>query len=341
MVIINARLHPIDGPVIPRGFVAWEGETLTGIGPMDALSAGDLGETLDARGGHVTPGYLDAHTHLGLFPDSRDYESAVCNGPGPVSPGFDPLAHADLTDRCFSEALAAGVTTVAIAPGSKNPVGGRIACVRTDGRVINAFAALKLALGQTPERETGLDRAGLTDRMAQALSELEPSVPVHLHVHRAADIEAALALRDRLGLRLVLVHGTEAPALADELARRAVPVIAGPAMTDRSRPELAELSLSLPAELRRSGVTVALCTDHPETPARFLPLCAALAVRGGMEPEAALAAITLAPARILGLEGRLGSLSVGKTADLVLTPGHPLDATIQPSAVILGGKRVI
>ncbi len=340
MIITNGMIHTGIGGVIPDGFVAWEGERIVGVGPMDAL-AGDYGEVLDAGGAHVTPGYIDAHCHLGLFPDGRDYDGAVFNGPEPISPGFDPLAHADLTDRCFSEALAAGVTTAAIAPGSKNPVGGRVACVRTDGRVINAFIALKLALGQTPERATGLDRAGLTARMVQALSGLEPIVPVHLHVHRAADIEAALALQDRLGRPLVLVHGTEGHLMAGAIAAAGVGVITGPAMTDRSRGELKNLCLEFPARLARSGVRVSICTDHPETPAQFLPLCAALAVRGGMDPEDALRAITRNPALELGLGARLGALEPGMDADIVITPGHPLDVTKKPSCVILGGKRVV
>ncbi len=327
--------------MIPNGFVAWEGERIVGVGPMGALTGADYGEVLDARGGHVCPGFVDAHCHLGLFPDGRDYDGAVFNAPEPVSPGFDPLAHADLTDRCFAEALAAGVTTAAIAPGSKNPVGGRIACVRTDGRVINAFVALKLALGQTPERATLLDRAGLTARMAQALSGPEPTVPVHLHVHRAADIAAALALRDRLGRPLVLVHGTEGHLMADAIAAAGVGVITGPAMTDRSRDELKNLCPELPARLARAGVRVSICTDHPETPAQFLPLCAALAVRGGMDPEDALRAITRNPALELGLGHRLGALKSGMDADIVITPGHPLDVTKKPSCVILGGKRVV
>ncbi len=113
-----------------------------------------------------------------------------------------------------------------------------------------------------------------------------------------------------------------------------------PNLTDRSKAELEKASLTTPAVLTGAGVTVALCTDHPEIPAPYLPLCAALAVRGGMEAEAALAAITLNPAEILGLGHRLGSLTAGKEADLVLTPRHPFDPTTQPSVVILGGKQV-
>lgn len=341
MVITNGIIHPVDAPPIPHGFVAWRGERITAVGPMRALPPGDLGQVLDAQGGHVTPGYVDAHCHLGLFPDSCRYDGVVSDAADPVAPDFDPLAHADLADRCLAEALAAGVTTVAIAPGSKNPVGGRIACVRTDGRVLRPFAAWKLALGETPERTTGLDRDGLVRLMKEALSDMEAQVPVHVHAHRAADIAAALDLGRALGLRVVVVHGTEGPLVAEAIAAAGCPVITGPCLTDRSKAELTSLSLDIPAALDRAGVAVAICTDHPETPAQFLPLCAALAVRGGMTEEAALGAITLAPARILGLSDRLGSLAPGKAADIVLTSGHPLDPMTKPRAVILGGKQVV
>lgn len=341
MVIVNGIIHPVDGPVVPQGFVAWAGERITAVGPMERLPQGDLGEVLDARGGHVTPGYLDAHCHLGLFPDSWSYDGVICGAAEPVAPDFDPLAHADLTDRCFAEARAAGVTTVAIAPGSKNPVAGRVACVKTDGQVVRPFAALKLALGETPERTTGLDRPDLARLLEKALSGLEVSRPVHVHAHRADDIATALGLGRKFGLKLVIVHGTEGPLIADTIAAAGCPVITGPCLTDRSKAELKRLGADIPAKLARSGVAVAICTDHPETPIQYLPLCAALAVRGGMTEEAALAAITLIPARLLGLEDRLGSLTPGKEADIVLTPGHPFDPMTQPSAVILGGKQVV
>lgn len=341
MVITNGVIHPVDGPVISHGFVAWQGERITAVGPMEALPQGELGQMIDAQGDHVTPGYVDAHCHLGLFPDSRNYDNAVSDADASVAPDFDSLTHADLTDRCFAEALAAGVTTVAIAPGSKNPVAGRIACVRTDGQVIQPFVALKLALGETPERATGLNRQGLVQLIRKALSGMTVQPPVHVHAHRAEDIAAALDLGRELGLRVVVVHGTEGAWMADAIAAVGCPVITGPCLTDRSKLELRSLSLDIPAALVRSGVAVAICTDHPETPAQHLPLCAALAVRGGMTGEAALAAITLVPAQILGLGDCLGSLTAGKTADIVLTPSHPLDPMNKPRAVILGGKQVL
>lgn len=341
MLIINGVIHPVDGPVIPRGFVAWEGERITGVGPMEALPGGELGEAIDAQGGHVTPGYVDAHCHLGVFPDGRSYDSAVSDAPQPIAPDFDPLAHADLTDRCFAEALAAGVTTVAIAPGSKNPVAGRVSCVKTDGQVIQPFAALKLALGETPERTTGLDSESLARLVEKALSEMSPQTAIHVHAHRADDIAAALELSQGLGVKCVILHGTEGHLMAGAIAQRAAGVITGPCLTDRSKSELKNLSLTTPAALARAGVKVAICTDHPETPAQHLPLCAALAVRGGMTVEEALAAITLNPAQLLGLADRLGSLTPGKDADIVLTPAHPLDPTHVPSVVTVNGRSVL
>lgn len=341
MVIVNGVIHPVAGPVIPRGFVAWQGARITEVGPMEALPAGELGEVIDAQGGQVTPGYIDAHCHVGIFPDGKSYDSAVSDADERVAPGFDPLAHAELTDRCFADALAAGVTTLAIAPGSKNPVAGRVACVKSDGTILRPFAAVKLALGETPERTTGLSRPELASLLEQALSELEPGTCVHVHAHRREDIATALRLSRELGLNCVIVHGTEGHLIPGDIARSGAAVITGPCLTDRSKDELKNAALATPAVLRQAGIRTAICTDHPETPIQYLPLCAALAVRGGMTLEEALAAITIEPARILGLDDRLGSLTPGKDADIVLTPAHPLDPTHAPSVVILNGRSVV
>ncbi len=346
---------------------------------MDALPQGDWGETLDAQGGHVTPGFLDAHCHLGLFADALGPEGEDGNEDAdPVTPHLRGLDGLDPMDRCFAEALAAGVTAVVTGPGSANPIGGQMVCVRTQGRVadrmvLQAPAAMKLALGENPRRTyrrrrespvtrmatAALIRGTLTraadyaDRLARGerpepdpklealLPVLRREVPVHIHAHRADDIATALRLAEEFDLRCVLVHATEAPLIADAVAQSGAPVIAGPLLTDRSKPELRHAQLSGPAALVRAGVRVALCTDHPEVPIQYLPLCAALAVRGGLTQEEALAAITLEPARILGLDRRLGSLTPGKEADLVLTPGPPLDPTAAPKAVILSGRRVV
>lgn len=368
MVIVNGVIHPVSGPVIPNGFVAWEGNRITAVGPIKDLPKEDLGEVLDAQGGHVTPGYIDAHCHLGLFGDGLGYGAGDANGDQTIAPEYRALDALKSRDRAFAEALAAGVTTVVTGPGSASPMGGQMVCVKTlpGPVVVKAPAAMKLALGETPRKQCGGTRMAVAALLRETLerarryearkgrgeapefdAKLEALAPVvrgelavHVHAHRADDIETALALGREFGLKLVLLHGTEGHFMAETIARSGCPVITGPALTDRSKAELKHLSLTTPAVLARAGAKVAICTDHPEVPAQYLPLCAALAVRGGMEVEEALRAITLAPAEILGLGDALGSLSVGKEADIVLTPGHPLDATKQAGVVILGGKQV-
>ena len=374
MVILNAVVHPVDGPVIPRGYVRWEGERIAGVGPMEALPEGDLGPAIDAAGGHVTPGYIDAHCHLGVFGDALGPEGADGNeGTDPITPHLRALDALDPMDRCFEDARRAGVTTVVTGPGSANPIGGQLVCVKTwgtvaDQMVLRAPAAMKMALGENPKQIYRDRREPPTTRMTTAAlirgalararayggrenAEFDPKweallpvlrgeVPAHIHAHRADDMVTALRLGREFGLKLALVHGTEGHLIPDVIAAAGCPVIVGPNLTDRSKPELRNASLTTPAVLAGAGVTVALCTDHPEVPVQYLPLCAALAVRGGMEEEAALAAITRNPARILGLEDDLGSLTAGKAADIVVTPGHPFDPMTAPSAVILNGRRV-
>ena len=100
------------------------------------------------------------------------------------------------------------------------------------------------------------------------------------------------------------------------------------------------MTLKNPLILSRAGVDVAICTDHPEVPIQYLPLCAALAVKGGMDPEEALAAITVNAARIAGLDSSLGSLTPGKEADIVITDRHPLELLGEVRGVWMGGRRI-
>ena len=384
MLIQNGVVHPMDAPVIPRGFVLLEGEKIAAVGPMEALPAGYTGEVLDAEGGHILPGFIDAHCHLGLFGDALGFEADDGNeSTDPCTPQLRAIDGINPLDRGFREARAGGVTTVLTGPGSANPIAGQFAAVKTDGRwvdemVVKAPAAMKFALGENPKsvynerKETPVTRmataAIIRENLAKAqeyqdkqskaeedpeedmpdydarLEALSPVVtgalPAHFHAHRADDIATAVRISGEFGLKLVVVHGTEGYLLPELLAGAGVPVITGPCLTDRSKPELAGQTLSNPARLRAAGVKVAICTDHPETPIQYLPLCAAMAVRGGMEAEDALAAITRDAAEIAGIDRRVGTLTPGKDADVVVTSGHPFDWNGEVRAVFLNGKRV-
>ena len=247
-----------------------------------------------------------------------------------------------------------------------------------DEMLLKAPAAMKFALGENPKttynerKETPVTRMATAaiirenlskaleyrDRQARAesgpdedmpdydakLEALRPVVngdlPAHFHAHRADDIATAVRISKEFGLNYVIVHGTEGHLVADLLAAEGVPVITGPCLTDRCKPELAGMTLENPVILAKAGVKVAICTDHPETPIQYLPLCAAMAVRAGMDEEDALAAITRNAAEIGGIADRVGTLAVGKDADIVVTQGHPLDWNSNIKAVFIDGVPV-
>ncbi len=169
---------------------------------------------------------------------------------------------------------------------------------------------------------------------------LRREIPWRQHCHRADDIATAIRIADEFGYDLVIDHGTEAHLLADILAARDIPVIIGPLLTSRSKVELRNRSLANPGKLARAGVTIAITTDHPVVPVNFLVHQAALAVKDGLDRETALRALTINPARIAGIEDRLGSIEPGKDADLVLWSGDPLDVLSRAERAFVDGAEI-
>ena len=384
MLIINGTVHTMDGLTIPNGYVAVSGDKIAKVGPMEECPDHWEGETLDAGGGHIMPGFIDAHCHLGMFGDALGFEGDDGNeATDPCTPHLRAIDGVNPLDRCFEEARAAGVTTVLTGPGSANPISGQFAAVKTMGKwvdamVVKAPIAMKLALGENPKsvynerHETPVTRMATAAiirenlRKAQEYGEkleraeadeeeekpdydakleallpvVRGELPVHIHAHRADDIATGVRIAKEFGLKCVIVHGTEAHRIPELLEQEEVPVITGPCLGDRSKPELANMTIESPAVLTLQGVKVAICTDHPEVPIQHLPLCAAMAVKGGMLPEAALAAITINPAQITGIDHRVGSLTPGKDADIVIMTGHPINLLSRVRAVFIGGVRV-
>ena len=385
MLIIHGTVHTMDGPAIDNGFVAIREGKIWKVGPMEECPADWKGETLDARGGHILPGFVDAHCHLGMFGDAMGFEGDDGNeATDPCTPHLRAIDGVNPMDRCFRDARLAGVTTVLTGPGSANPISGQFVAMKTAGRwlddmVIKAPAAMKLALGENPKLTYHERHEGPITRMAtaavirQELSKtleymdkqdkadaeedtdapdydaklealipvLRGELPVHIHAHRADDIVTGIRICKEFHLRYVIVHGTEGHLIPDLLAEEGAGVITGPCLGDRSKPELANQSLETPAILQRHGVKTAICTDHPETPIQYLPLCAAMAVRGGMDPESALACITIRAAELAGVAHRVGSLAPGKDADLTVTSSHPLNWLSRVRLVVMDGKVVV
>ena len=385
MLILNGVVHPMDGPVIPRGFVAFEGEKLTAVGPMEALPAGAEGPVLDAEGGHILPGFIDAHCHLGLFGDALGFEADDGNeSTDPCTPQLRAVDGVNPLDRGFREAREGGVTTVLTGPGSANPIAGQFLALKTDGRwvdemVLKAPAAMKFALGENPKsvyndrKETPVTRMATAalirehlakaqeyqDKQAKAdgdpdqdmpdydakLEALVPVVagelPAHFHAHRADDILTAVRIAKEFGVKATLDHCTDGELISDELAKEGLPVFVGPTLGSKSKAELRHKSFTTPGALYHAGLTVSIITDAPVIPLEKLPMCAGLAANAGLPMEEAWRAITINPARSLGIDSRVGSLEPGKDADLVLWTADPL-TTIGAEAycTIVDGKVV-
>lgn len=383
MLLINAALYTMEGEPIAHGFLQTKGGVIAALGDMKDVPPAE-GDVIDLKGLSVYPGFVDAHTHLGMFEDGLDFEGDDGNEEtDPITPQLRSLDAINPLDRCFSEALAAGVTTVITGPGSANPIAGQLTAMKTYGRRVDAMilqapVAMKFALGENPKSvyhgknqmpNTRMATAALIrEQLAKAkcyLSEkrraeqdgeydepefdakceallplLEKKIPAHFHAHRADDIFTAIRIAKEFDLDYVIVHGTEGHLIAEELRVEEAKVLSGPILCDRSKPELRELTPAAPGILNKAGVQTAIITDHPVIPLQYLPVCAALAVREGMEEKEAMRAITLYPARICGIDDRVGSLRVGKDADFCVFEENPLQISAKPRMVFCGGKRV-
>jgi imidazolonepropionase-like amidohydrolase len=169
---------------------------------------------------------------------------------------------------------------------------------------------------------------------------LRREIPWRQHCHRADDIATAMRIADEFGYQLVIDHGTEAHLLADLIAAKDIPVIIGPLFTSRSKVELRNRSLANPGRLAAAGVTIAITTDHPVVPIHFLIHQATLAVKEGLDPVTALESVTINPARIAGIDDRLGSIEAGKDGDLVIWSGDPLDVHSRVQRALILGEEI-
>lgn len=331
-------------------------------------------QILNAEGLHIYPGFIDAHSHIGIAEEQTTAQTDPSNeGTDPVTPFIRAVDGINPMDSAFHNALAAGITGVMVGPGSSNPIGGQFAFVKTYGRcvddmVVLAPAAIKLAFGENPMSTYGTNgsmpatRMGIAsvireelfraqqylencdtqkDYRLECYRELfEGKIPLKAHVHRADDIFTAIRIAKEFGLGLTLDHCTEGHLIAREIAASGFPAIVGPSLASRTKEEVAYSDFKTPGILHRAGVTVALTTDHPVSRIQYLPLCASLAAKEGWGEQAALRAITIDAAKICRVDHRLGSLQEGKDADLAIFDGDPMEITSSVCMTMINGKVV-
>ncbi|MET7330556.1 amidohydrolase [Nonomuraea sp. NPDC005650] len=378
--ITSGYVVPIDGDPIDGGTVLVQNGKIAAIGRDVAVPEGT--PVVDAAGGWVLPGFVEAHGHLGVYEEAEGWAGQDTNEmTDPNGARLRALDAINPADLAFADALSGGVTTAVIKPGSGNPIGGQTVAIKCWGRSVDEMlvkepTSVKSALGENPKRVYGdqkklpstrqgvaavirdafmkaqdykakraaaaeegkpFDRDGTLEILVRVL---DRELPWCQHTHRADDISTALRLADEFGYELIVNHGTEGHLLADTLAARDVPVIIGPLFTSRSKVELRQRSLRNPGILARAGVRLAITTDHPVVPIHFLVHQATLAVKEGLDPVEALRSITLNPARIMGIDDRVGALRPGLDADVVIWSGDPLDVMSRALRVFVSGREV-
>ena len=328
---------------------------------------------IDASGLRVYPGFIDAHSHIGISEEKKTSQGDECNeSTNPSTPCMRAVDAVNPMDSAFHNALAAGITGVMVGPGSSNPIGGQFALIKTYGRriddmVVLAPAAIKLAFGENPiacyapNGNMPSTRMGIASMIREELTLarqyfesgssgefsmecyrdlFEKRIPLKAHVHRADDIFTAIRIAEEFQLSLTLDHCTEGHLIAEEIAQSGYPAIVGPSLASRSKDEVSLSDFKTPGILQKAGVTVALTTDHPVSRIQYLPLCAGLAAKEGMGEWGALRAITIDAARICHVDHRLGSLKEGKDADIVLYRGNPLEIASSVCMTIIDGEIV-
>lgn len=166
----------------------------------------------------------------------------------------------------------------------------------------------------------------------------EGRIPLKAHVHRVDDIFTAVRIAKEFGLKMTLDHCSEGHLIAEELAKEGYPAIVGPDLSSRSKIEVQNVAFKTAGILSAAGVKVAVTTDHPVSLIQSLPICAGFCVKSGMPMEAALRAITIHAAQICNVADRVGSLEVGKDADIAVFDGNPLEVFTKVYCTLIDGE---
>lgn len=335
-------------------------------------------QVIDAKGNLVMPGIIEAHCHMGITEEKKGMEGDDCNeNVDPITPYLRAIDAINPMDAAFHDALQAGITSAMIGPGSANVVGGQFAFLKTHGRcidrmIVKAPAAMKVAFGENPKVNYSGQGNSPATRMAIAamlreeltkakeyqkkrqsnpeeipdfryecwLPVLKGEIPIKAHAHRADDILTAVRIAKEFGLRMTIDHCSEGHLIMEELKAAGFPAIVGPDMASRNKIEVKNMAFKTAGLLSQNGILTAITTDHPVSMIQFLPICAGLAVKAGMDKEEGLKAITINAARICNVADRVGSLVVGKDADIAIFDGNPMEVFTRNLCTIVDGKIV-
>ncbi len=377
--IKNGKIMTMAGLIHEHGSILLEEGKIQAVGKIQIDEKKEDLTVIDAKGNWVMPGLMEAHCHIGISEEKKGMEGDDCNeNVEPVTPWLRGIDAINPMDAAFDDAVRAGITTVMAGPGSSNVVGGQFAVIKTKGRciddlILKAPAAMKVAFGENPKVNysgqgkmpvTRMSIAGMLRQEIFAAKQylenkesnaenfeedfqyeswipvLKKEIPIKAHVHRADDIFTALRIAKEFDLNITLDHCSEGHLIAEAIAKSGAPAIVGPDFASRNKIEVQNMAFKTAGILQKAGTLVAITTDHPVSIIKSLPLCAGMAVKAGLPLEEGLKAITINPAVICGVEDRVGSLEVGKDADVVIFSGNPMEVFTETLCTIIDGNIV-
>jgi imidazolonepropionase-like amidohydrolase len=375
----GATVITVSGQTITDGVLVVQRGKIIAVGARASTKIPADAQIVDARGKTIMPGIVDTHSHIGggagadgsapIQPDVRILDSInvrdtslmraraggittvnIMPGSGHLLSGqtiYVKLRRGGTIDELAIRDDAGNITggikmangTNPLRPNSNGPFPG----TRAKSAALVREQFTRAVEYREKIRRAGNDKSKMPPRdlALEALVEaLDGKRVVHFHTHRHDDILTAIRLSKEFGFRLVLHHVTEGWKVADEIARAKVPATITIVDSPGGKLEAVDTRFDNAALLDRAGVAVAIHTDDYITDSRFLLRSAAIAIRGGLPREKALAALTLTAARMLDLEGRVGSLDIGKDADFVILSGDPFSVYTHVLETYVEGTRV-
>lgn len=337
-------------------------------------------DTIDAKGLTVLPGFIEAHSHIGIEEPNNENPGNLNELSSPITPYLNALDGVNYFDESFKNALKNGITTIATGPGSANVIGGTFSILKTYGKcldkIVKEKSSMKAALGDNPKRiysskgKAPFTKMGIASMLKDTLNStiayknkkslkeskkeffeenktyeemipvIDGKMPLSIHAHRADDIALAIKVANEYKINVQILHVTEGLKLIDEIKEQNIPCIIGPLMSFSKKVETRNKDYSIGREFSKKGILTAITTDHPVVPIEYLTISAALCVKEGMDYMEALKAITINPAKILGIDRKVGSIEVGKDADIVIIEGKPLEVMSKVRYVVGKGKLV-
>ncbi|MEL6346006.1 MAG: amidohydrolase [Myxococcota bacterium] len=377
LAIVNAVVLPVSGPAITDGVVLVEDGKIAAVGA--GVSVPDGTPTFDASGRYLMPGLIDVHSHMGVYswPQTRahsDGNEAI----DPFTPRVWAGDGVRVEDPAFSRARAGGITTIQILPGSANLIGGQSAVFKVrPSRTLAGLAfegaprGIKMACGENPKRVYGEDEDGPQTRMGNVaamrgvfqaaldyrdarrrreppptdpdlevlLDVIDGDILVHVHCYRQDDIEGVYRVMDAFGVQVASIqHALEAYKVRDMVIAHGTAIATWPDWWG-FKMEAYDATPYNAALVKADGGVVAMHSDSANTIQRMYTEAAKM-LRYGSSEQQALEMITLDPAKMLGVEDRVGTIEVGKDADFALFSHHPLDVYTRVDNTWIDGELV-